>query len=178
MMIVLTILGAWLLADFLTGVVHWAEDKFLDREFKINFLNQIKADNDLHHAKPAALTQYTYWENINTSAPITLPLSLLLFLLGTPTVLWLALFFGTFANLVHRFAHTPQGRLPKWIRFMQWTGLFISIRHHAKHHFGPKGLVIKENSTRHFCPMTSWLNPWLDCLRFFRFLEWCLKVKH
>ena len=175
MMIGLTILGAWLLADFATGIVHWAEDKFLDREFKISFLNQLRADNDLHHSKPAALIRYTYWENINTSAPFTLPSAAILFAVGAPAWLCLAVFFGTFANLVHRFSHTPQGRLPKWIRFMQRTGLFISIPHHAKHHFDAKGLVTKENSTRHYCPMTNWLNPWLDRLRFFHLLEWCLK---
>lgn len=167
----MVILYAWLLADFLTGIVHWAQDKLLLRETGVRFLDRVKLDNDLHHAKPAQLTRYTLWQNMNTSAIAAWPAALGLFLIGAPTVLWLAAILGSFANIVHRYAHTPRARIPRWIRFMQWTGLFISGSHHNQHHFDSNGLVRKEDSTGKYCPMSNWLNPILDHSRFFLGLE-------
>lgn len=175
----LTVLGAWLLADLLTGIVHWAQDKLLVSESRFSILNDIKADNDLHHAKPAAMIRYSWWENINTSVPYAWPVALVLFLVGAPMLIWLVVFFGSFANLIHRFSHLPKGKLNWFLRFMQRTGLFISVDHHKEHHFDKNGVVRKENTTGKYCPMTNWLNPWLDLIGFFSALErlCCLKFK-
>lgn len=173
----MTILFAWLLADFLSGLIHWWEDRVLVGPSKFAFVNRIKADNDLHHSKPAALTRETYWGNINTSVPVAWPLALGLFLIGCPTVIWLAVFFASFANLVHRFSHMPKRKIPRVVRFLQWTRLFISVDHHAKHHFDENGVIEKQNTTIRYCPMTGILNPVLDRLRFFHLLELFLRLK-
>lgn len=170
-MIVVEIFAAWMLADFLTGLVHWAEDVFLNEETKFEFLNQIKEDNDFHHIKPTAMLFHSYWGNINTSAPFTIPLSISLYFSGAPLVLWLAVFFATFANITHRWAHTPRRQIPKIVVKIQKTGLFISPRHHNEHHFKPGGLVAKRDANKHFCPMTNYLNPILDRIGFFRRLK-------
>lgn len=170
-MIAFQILCAWLLADFGSGVVHWAEDRLLNETSRFQFLNGIKADNDLHHHRPGAMVQFTLWENINTSAPFTLPLSAVLLYLGAPLVITMAVFFATFANIIHRWAHMPPRAVNPLIKFMQSIGLFISFEHHLRHHFNSKGLVRKEDTTGKYCPMTSWLNPLLDYVRFFYLLE-------
>lgn len=176
-MVIIEILGAWLLADFLSGVVHWAEDRLLTEETRFDLLNSIKADNDLHHQKPAALTRYSYWENISTTAPLSLPLAMALYYLGAHHVFWLAAFFGTFANLIHRLSHTPPNKLPIFIQFLQFTGLFISFEHHHKHHYSMNGIVKKEDASIRYCPMTNWLNPILDYIGFFPGLERLLGKK-
>lgn len=170
----MTILFAWLLADFLTGLVHFAQDRLLLWESRFKFINQVKADNDLHHRRPGAMLQYSVWENINTSVPIAWPASAILFALGCPTVVWLAFFFAGFGNAVHRLSHAPKSKRNRLVKFLQWTGIFISFDHHHKHHFDAKGLVEKENTTVRYCPMTNWLNPILDGVRFFDFLAYLL----
>lgn len=174
---VLTVLGAWLLADFLTGIAHWAQDKLLNFEPKNTWLRGVKADNDLHHAKPAAMLRFSWWENINTSAPYGWPLALILALFGVPMLIWLTVFFATFANLVHRFSHVPKGKLNRFLKLMQWTGLFISVDHHKAHHFDRNGVVRKEDTMIRYCPMTNWLNPALDAVRFWSALEFICRVR-
>lgn len=167
----MTIILAWLFADFISGVVHWIEDKVLVAPSRYSFLNALRVDNDLHHRSPAAMLKLTPAENIQESVLIAWPLAAILFILGIPTIIWLGVFFASFANFVHRLAHQPPGRVNRLVRFLQKTGLFISAEHHLRHHFNSKGLIAKENTTIHYCPMTNWLNPALDKIRFFYFLE-------
>lgn len=159
------------MADFLAGLVHWYEDKVLDKALWYTTLEQISKDNELHHLNPVAMTRFSMWENIKTTAVITLPLSVVLYFLGLPMIVWLTVFFGTFGNLVHRFAHLPKGKRPAFVRFMQKTGLFITFEQHNKHHFEGKNVIKKEDAKICYCPMTTWLNPLLDKINFWSFLE-------
>lgn len=174
-MIAFKVLLAWLLADFIAGVVHWAQDKLLDVETAFDFLNTFKEDNDLHHAKPAAMLKLSAWENMRGSALFAWPLSFALYFTNAPTVLWLGVFFSAFGNAIHRFAHVPN---PRWlIRGLQEIGFFCSFEHHMPHHVDANGLVTKENSTRRYCVMSAWLNPLLDGVGFWRGLNWIARVK-
>lgn len=166
----MTFIFAWILADFISGIVHWAQDRLLI-EPKSRFLKSVQADNELHHDRPAAMLSFTPLENINTSVIVAWPLALLLFIIGAPPVIWLAVFFASFGNLVHRFAHLPRAKLPRIIKVLQSTGVFISVAHHAKHHFDEMGVIGRMSTSRRYCPMTNWLNPILDRFGFFNFLE-------
>lgn len=166
----MTILSAWLLADFLSGIGHWYEDKMLKPHW-YGFLDNIQKDNELHHNNPTFMLRNSWLDNISTTCVITLPLTAILFGVGAPTVLTLGVFFASFANLIHRFSHTPKFKRPRLVRFLQATGLFCSADQHLRHHFDSNGLIKKENSQLCYCPMTSWLNPILDKMRFFAMLE-------
>jgi len=168
----LTVLLAWLLADFMSGILHWLQDKHLNDNSKYEFLRRVNSDNTRHHTHPAYLTKLTHWENINTTLAVVLPLILILSLLGAPDIILLALLFSIFANIVHRYAHLPVSRVPFWILQMQKTGLFISFDHHNKHHYNQYGLIPKEKSTIRFCPMSNWLNPILDYIKFWKFMDY------
>ena len=161
-----------MLADLLTGFVHWFEDRYMSSH-SLNFLNSIAEENDLHHRKPTAMLVNNGWVNMRSAAAVGWPLALLLFALGAPTIVWLTIFFSTFGNLVHRFAHTPRQQLPRWIRGLQEFGLFISHDHHDAHHRSMKRLIPKHEAGYKFCPMTDWVNPIVDGLRFWYVLEWC-----
>lgn len=170
--------AAWLLADLLSGIVHWSEDRLLDDRWSDHWLlGPIKADNDLHHAKPTAMLKYSFVMNVSNSAPIAIVLSIALWTIGAPLWLWLGVGMTSVANLVHRFAHTPDFRLWSVVRFLQRTGFFISHQHHREHHFSKQGLVRKEDTTGRYCPMTNWLNPALDRIRFWYWLERLLNVR-
>lgn len=168
----MTIIAAWLLADFIAGVFHWLEDKFLLEESQWGFLETIRRDNDLHHRYPTAMCALPFWENIQISALISWPLSTFLWSLGVPNIIWLAILFASLANGIHRYAHMPKARVPKVVRWLQYTGLFISFDHHTEHHFGADGVIEKQDTTKRYCPMTNWVNPILDAIQFWKMLEW------
>lgn len=176
-MIVFQIFIAWFLADFLTGLVHWFEDKYLDETQTLNFLASTAEENDLHHRKPTAMVASTPWTNMKSAAAIGWPLAAVLWIFGLPMWVWLVPFFASFGNLVHRWSHMPARHLPSWIRFMQATGIFISRDHHDAHHRSMKQLIPKHLAGYKFCPMTNWVNPILDTMKFWSALErvlgWC-----
>lgn len=176
-MIILKILTAWLAADFISGVVHWFEDHILDGSFKSRILAEIHIDNQFHHRRPSLMLENSLWGNINTSAPYAWTASAILYLCGVPLILWLSVFFVSFVNITHRWAHTPRVKLHPVIQFLQWTGLFISMRQHGEHHIVDRRLAEKENSERRYCAMTSWLNPVLDRIGFFSALEYLWRRK-
>lgn len=168
----LLILFSWLLADFLSGVVHWWEDRAMKGASKFEFLNRVREDNERHHKAPGFMLRYSYWENVNTTMPAAFAISAILMIMGVPTFICLAVFFTGFGNLVHRWAHDPPARLNTLIKVMQFTGLFISKHHHDVHHYTEQGtLISREGATERYCVMTNWLNPTLDKVGLWRALD-------
>jgi ubiquitin-conjugating enzyme E2 variant len=168
-MLLLNILLSWLFADFLTGIVHWFEDRYIDPD-KFDVFG-VGADNKLHHEKPTAMIDSHWFENIRYSAVVAWPLALLLYLLGFHVVIWLGVAFSAFGNLIHRFSHLPERKKNRIIKLMQKTGLFITSEHHDKHHRSMKRLIPKQEAGYKFCAMTNWLNPVLDTVHFWALLE-------
>lgn len=142
----------------------------------LNFLNSIAEENDLHHRRPTAMLQSTGWINMRSAAAVGWPLAALLWLSGFSAVICLVPFFASFGNLVHRFSHTPKRQLPAWILFLQRTGLFISHEHHDAHHRSMKALIPKHLARKKYCPMTDWVNPVLDAVRFWGLCEGLLAL--
>ena len=173
--ITVQILLAWLLADILTGAVHWFEDTYMD-SFSLNFLNSIAEENDLHHRKPTAMLLSSGFTNIRSAVAVGWPLAFILWWYSFPIVVWLIPFFSSFGNLIHRWAHKPKKQLPFWIKAIQKTGLFISHEHHQKHHASMGDLIPKHLARKKFCPMTNWLNPWLDLIHFWDILEFMISM--
>jgi hypothetical protein len=170
-MIWLTILAAWLLADFMTGLVHWSEDRLLVRPSKFHFIETIRKDNDMHHWKPTSMLRFTVSENINTSVVIAWPIAVLCAIVGAPDFVSLAFVFAGFGNLVHRWTHTPKYQIPRVVRALQFVGLMCTGEQHGRHHFNERGLILKSNTTEKYCVMTCYLNPILDGLGFWKILE-------
>lgn len=167
----MTIILAWLLADFLSGLGHWAQDKMLDRTSRFKFINAVKEDNDLHHLHPTRLTKYTLWENTKYSAMVSVPSFCVLFYFDVHNIVSLAVLLTAFANLVHRYAHTPYLKVPLPIKVLQATGIFLSLNHHRPHHFDEHGLILKEQASKRYCVMSCYLNPLLDYIGFFDVLD-------
>lgn len=165
-------LVAWLLADFITGVFHWFEDRYLDESASLEFFQNVALDNKRHHTYPTALCMVSYWDNMRSAALFAWPTAATALILSAPMWLWLGLAFTAFGNLVHRFSHEAARKTPRWIAVMQKTGLFISHEHHAQHHyFDGVRVDPKWHANRAYCPMTNWLNPTLDYIGFWAKLE-------
>lgn len=154
------------LADFISGLVHWAADTFGSARTPVfgNFVSTFR----VHHSDPEDITRHDPIEaNADVflfSAPVHL--ALLLFVRES-FALWLmfGLFLASYPNSqIHKWAHL-QGR-PRWVTRLQRLRVLLSPEHHAHHHSG--------SHTESYCITTGWLNPLLDRTRFFRGLEWLL----
>ena len=170
-----TLLGSWLLADFVAGFIHWYEDKMLLEKGKNKIVNQIIEDNQLHHNKPYAMLKLSPWENIKQSMIASSAIACVLFIFGAHTIFWLGFFLAGFGNLVHRWSHTNPRKLNRTIRLFQTVGLLASKEHHDLHHFKDRKIVAKEDAKIHYCVMTAYLNPILDKLKFWDLMERILK---
>lgn len=156
-------LGAWLLADFITGLVHWWEDAYAQAEWPV--LGPLVAEpNLLHHRDPRAMTRLPWWKNVDVpvaAGGIALGVLAAFHALSWPLVL--AILLAAFTNLVHRWAHQSPAENGRVISWMQEKGLIQSRAQHALHHRWPR--------KTHYCPLTNALNPVLERVGFWRGLE-------
>ncbi len=155
--------AAVLLADFISGLIHWAEDAYARKDTPI-IGKWIGEANLEHHHKPRAFVTRSWWQS---SWDLFLAASLIV-----AGAWWLKLmhwsvlvfaFISANANQIHKWAHKApheNGRLVTW---MQKFKIIQSQRHHALHHKGEK------NS--HYCSVTNVLNPVLERLRFWKRFE-------
>lgn len=156
-------LGAWLFADFLTGLVHWWEDAYAQPDWPV--IGPLVAEpNLLHHRDPRAMTRLPWWKNVDV--PVIAGALALAGLAALHALAWplvLAIVLAAFTNLVHRWAHQSAAENGRLITWMQDSGLIQSRAQHALHHRWPR--------KSHYCPLTNALNPVLERLDFWRRLE-------
>lgn len=162
LVVALQVVAGVLIADFISGFVHWLEDAYGETHWPI--VGPAIAANILHHETPLQMVGVSYLERngptMLVAALIGLPL---LLVVGITPFSVTALLVGGFANELHTWAHrTPEenGRL---IRALQKTGLIVSFEHHAAHH--------RRGKDSHYCTVTSFLNPVLDRITLWRGLE-------
>lgn len=156
---VITILAA----DFFTGFIHWLEDTFWTE--KTPFIGKwLIQPNELHHRKPSAFLANSWWQSCYDAILVGILILTAAFLLHDLSwELWLFVLVSINATQVHKFSHQPQSRLPSMIRFLQKIHLIQNSRHHVRHHMG-------ENNS-HYCLITPLLNPILDKIYFWKFME-------
>lgn len=125
-LLLLNVLAAWLLADFLSGFWHWIEDRYFEEKWPI-IGEYIAKPNTLHHAQPAEFLKGSYWtRNWTTILPASVAFVIAL-ACGAPLWLLLAFAFVSQANEIHAWAHRRvQSR---WIRGLQEFGALQSPRH-------------------------------------------------
>jgi len=162
-MSVLEAISVILLVDFVSGLVHWAEDTFWTEETPV-IGNWIVAPNVLHHHDGGAFMRNNWlqssWDLLAAGALI-LGLAWLSNLLSWQV--WLFVIVATNANQIHKWSHVSSGRVPAGIRLLQKLYVLQSSTHHLAHHRG-------EKNTR-YCVITPFLNPVLDNAGFWRALE-------
>jgi ubiquitin-conjugating enzyme E2 variant len=148
-------------ADLLSGVAHWAFDRWGDEKTFLIGPNIIRSFRE-HHTDQLGITRHSFVESNGGPAMGTLPL--LLLGLSIPSIysvcfMWIALFI-VLTNVFHAWAH---GRAPAFARTMQRAGLVLQPAHHALHHKSPHD--------RAYCITTGWCNPILDYFQVWSRLE-------
>lgn len=164
----LTVLACIIVADFLTGLVHWIEDTYGLPSWPI--LGALIVEPNIeHHLDPLALCDSPVWlRNYQAGIPACL-FSAGVFgwlgLDGWPVVLTVV--FAAMGNEVHAWSHA--GKSNPWpIRFLQDAGLVQTPQHHAQHHRPPYN--------RRFCTLTNFTNAVLDLVGFWPALEAVLSL--
>ncbi len=143
-----------LLADFVTGAVHWAEDAYARRDTPL--IGRFVAEANIeHHHRPRAFLARSWlassWDPLLLS---TLLLAAAWWCDQLSWHTWLFAILAANANQIHKWTHQnaqENGPLVTWLQKMK---LLQTQRHHARHHHGEK------NS--HYCVITKVLNPVLE----------------
>ena len=171
------LVGAFLLsmvvADLISGLVHWLADTWATVEFPILGPTLIKNFRE-HHSDPLALTRKGLVETNGDNCMILIPAQVgaLFIPLAEGRVEWL--FFYVFVvsftfwimvtNQVHKWAHLRPEQVNFVVRLLQKTRLILPYHEHQIHHTVP--------FESHYCITNGWLNHFLARTRFYRRLEW------
>lgn len=151
-----------LLADFVSGFIHWLEDVYAKPGMR--WISKIAEDNLLHHTRPREFLKKNWWQS---SWDIALLASFLV--VGAwwfDCLNWQVVLFAVLvanANQVHKWAHKSRYENHAIVTFLQKIYVLQNARHHAKHH--------SDDKNTHYCVMTNFLNPVLEKIQFWRGLE-------
>jgi plasmanylethanolamine desaturase len=162
----LFLFGGLCLADFFSGLVHWAADTYGSPTMPI-FGGFVRTFRE-HHADQHDITRHDTIETNGDVCIFSSPVHLV-FLLWVENPFGLLTLFGVFLgsytnSQIHKWAH--MAKPPALVRVIQRSRLFLSPTHHAHHHSGAH--------LTNYCITTGWMNGLLDQLRFFRAVEWVL----
>ncbi len=163
MMILVQTLICILVADFLSGLLHWLEDNY-GREDWLIIGDFIIKPNILHHDNPRHFINTSWW--IRNRVLFFLAMNTLFIAHLCHFLIWqilLVILIGISANEIHRWAHQTPTENGKIICFLQSAKIIQSPSHHALHHCGHRNT--------HYCIITSWLNPLLNAVRFWQIIE-------
>jgi plasmanylethanolamine desaturase len=155
--------AAVLFADFVSGLVHWAEDAYARRDTPI-IGKWIGEANLEHHLKPRAFVTRGWWQSswdLFLASALIVVGAWWLKLLHWSVVLFAIV--STNANQIHKWAHQAPHENGRVVTLFQKLKVLQTQRHHALHHRGAKD--------SHYCSVTNVLNPVLEQLAFWKRLE-------
>ena len=158
--------GCLLTADFIAGLLHWAEDTWTRPGVSKLLDTWIVNDNIDHHRRPGLIRAGDYWSTNRVC--IALASVAAIGLVVCHIHAWQAYLIVAMlsqSNQVHLWAHSSNP--PRIVDWLQSFGLLQSRKVHGLHHKSPY-------ATR-YCTMTNYLNPLLDGVNFWRKLEWAIE---
>jgi hypothetical protein len=166
--LVALVLAGWLLADFLSGLVHWAADTWGRVDMPVlgrRLLHPFR----VHHVNPRDILDRGFLDLNGDVAAACLPFLVLTLVLpldgaaaqSAAVLLASAAILALPTNQVHQWAH--MARPPRPVRWLQSARLVLTNRGHARHHADPAG--------GHYCITTGWCNAVLTRTGFYAALE-------
>ena len=154
------LVGGYVMADLLTGFVHWFCDRFFDETTPIIGPGLIAPFRE-HHRDPLLMTRRGFLELTGSSFRALAPLLWAYLWLGSSLPVFIDAFVFALAsgavatNLLHRWAHDPAP--PQIARLLHASGLVLTPERHARHHAPPYAAA--------YCVTSGWLNPICERLR-------------
>jgi plasmanylethanolamine desaturase len=164
---VVALVAAYLMADLVSGVVHFVADTYFDVDTPIvgrKFVLPFRA----HHACPEDMIEHDFVEANGDSCLVVLfplvPTALFVPVAHGGAATTLGVFVVAFSvfivltNEAHRYAHAE--RAPRIVRRLQRLRLILPPEEHARHHQAP--------FDRAYCITSGVLNPLLDRVGLFK----------
>ena len=160
--------GGMLLADFLSGLIHWSADTW-GKETMPVIGHRLLHPFRVHHVNPDDFLRRSFIDTNGDVAFVAIPVlaasfwvplgslgnnSLSVFLVALCAI-------GVLTNQVHQWAHMPSP--PVLVRVLQDCGIILSRHAHEKHHSPPY--------TASYCIATGWCNRPLQAIGFFSRME-------
>jgi len=165
----------YLMADLLTGTIHWFCDTFFSEKTPLIGSFIIYSFRE-HHTHPYLITEDKFIEQDTTSFFVLLPALIaavysnkiyaqnLALYLSHASLIGLSV--GAFStNLFHKWAHMKKP--PRMIQKLQNLGVILNHERHKVHH---------ANYKKSFCVTSGILNPLLDKIRFFQAIEFFIRL--
>ena len=165
--VIVQVLAVWTLTDFLSGVFHWLEDTYGKPTWPI-VGRHVTKPNILHHYVPRAFVTNSWFLSSRLLLAICTAIVAITLALGVFNwMIALSMVLGVNANQVHKWSHRSRRENGSVVTLLQRLHLVQSSAHHQQHHLRGK------DST--YCVLTSFLNPVLDGLGFWRGAEWVIQ---
>lgn len=155
-------------ADFASGLVHWAADTWGRGDMPM-IGRRVLLPFRVHHVNPDDILRRSFLDANGDVAAVTVPalIGLLFVPVDTAAEQFVSVAgaagcaIGMLTNQIHQWAHRPSP--PRSVGVVQALGLMLRPGDHARHHTSP--------FHRHYCITTGWCNPLLEATGFFRRLE-------
>jgi ubiquitin-conjugating enzyme E2 variant len=164
----------YVLADLVSGIVHWLADRYGTEETPLLGENYIRPFRE-HHDDPKAITRHDFIETNGSNCIISVPVMAAVFFSTPASASPIAAFFlgatltfclTIFAtNQFHKWAHMDKA--PVIARALMKMSLILGAEHHGAHHNSP--------FDRNYCITVGWWNPLLHRWKLFERAEACLK---
>jgi ubiquitin-conjugating enzyme E2 variant len=158
----------FVLADFVSGFVHWAADTWGTPEWPVIGKALIRPFRE-HHVDEKEITRHDFVETNGNNCFISIAPAAgaallpqdgaLSFFVAAMTFALCFAIFGT--NQFHKWSHMDDP--PRLVRLLQRANLILPPEHHAVHHAPPYA--------KYYCITVGWLNEALFRVRFFQLLE-------
>ena len=166
-----TLLCGVILADAVSGFVHWFCDTFFEEKTPLIGPRLIASFRE-HHRDPLAMTRHGFLELNGTNCIALTPILAVSWWFGPvepqsdgarfSSALMLSFSATIMAtNQFHRWAHQPNP--PFVARVLQRCGLALSSAHHARHHAPPHRSA--------YCVTNGWTNGLADHFLVFAYFE-------
>jgi ubiquitin-conjugating enzyme E2 variant len=166
-------MSGFVLADFVSGVIHWLADTWGSPDMPLIGQALIRPFRE-HHVDQKEITRHDFIETNGNNCfisivpavcgalvPLTGPRNVFIATAIFSVTLWVL-----FTNQFHKWAHLDDP--PRWIAFLQKLNLVLPRDHHAVHHSAPYA--------KYYCITVGWLNEPLHRVRFFQILEWIISA--
>lgn len=159
-MLTLKIILIVLLADFVTGLVHFLLDQYGNPKNKL--FNNAVLINLAHHSNPRKMTTRGYWYLTKDSYVLAMAFFGLSLFFGFHWEIVLFLLLGANTNIIHKWSHQTANENALPVRALQKLRILQTRKQHGLHHRDPY--------ESHFCIITNLLNPILEFIRFWPFM--------
>ena len=173
-LVVAAFASGFIMADFVSGFVHWMGDTWGSTEMPILGKALVRPFRE-HHVDQKAITRHDYIETNGNNCMVSVPVALMCVLcpldvagleslaVFAVTSLGSMIFWVMMTNQFHKWAHLDEDQIPGWLKLLQRMHMVLPPAHHQIHHAAPYDT--------YYSITTGWLNWPLAKIGFYRHAE-------